>query len=190
MPTPFLESSDIYLRPLMPEDADGPYASWFNDAEVCRGNAHHQYPYSRKAALEYIQYAQKFEMELILAIVQKSDQRHIGNVNLKKINAVTRSAEFAIVIGEKDCWGKGYSKQVAHLLLGHAFFTLNLNRVFCGTFETNHAMRKLAISVGMQEEGRRRQAAFKNSQYIDIIEYGVLRDEYLGKFGALGEELK
>jgi len=190
MSNSFLETDDVYLRPLQPKDADGPYVAWFNDAEVCRGNAHHIYPYTRQAALEYIENAQQYRVELVLAIIQKSDNRHIGNVNLKNINFVSRSAEFAILIGEKDCWGKGFSKQVARLLLDHAFFALNLNRVYCGTYQTNIAMRKLAAFMGMQEEGRRRKAAFKNNHYIDIIEFGVLRDEYIGKFGVPGDARK
>jgi len=183
----FLESEDIYLRPLEINDADGPYVGWFNDAEVCSGNAHHIYPYTRQAAIEYIEHAQNFGNELIFAIVQKADNRHIGNVKLKRINSVARSAEFAIVIGEKDCWGKGYSKQVARLMLDHAFFTLNLNRVYCGTYDTNIAMRKLAEYLGMQEEGCRRKAAFKDNRYLDVIEYGVLREEYIEKFGEIGD---
>jgi ribosomal-protein-alanine N-acetyltransferase len=39
-------------------------------------------------------------------------------------------------------------------------------------------MKKLAAALGMKEEGRRREAAFKHAKYIDIIEFGVLREEY------------
>jgi RimJ/RimL family protein N-acetyltransferase len=35
----------------------------------------------------------------------------------------------------------------------------------------------------MRLEGRRRQAAFKDSRWLDVLEYGVLRDEYVEKFG-------
>lgn len=34
----------------------------------------------------------------------------------------------------------------------------------------------------MVEEGRRREALFKNGQYVDIMEYGVLRDEFNNNF--------
>lgn len=183
MGVPFLEAEDIYLRPLQVEDADGPYVGWFNDPIVCEGNAHHKYPYTRQAALDYIEAAQNFSKALILAIIEKADHKHIGNIALQKIDQVARSAEFAIVIGDQGYWGKGYSKQVGRLLLDHAFFTLNLNRVYCGTYENNLAMQKLAGYLGMREEGRRRKAAFKNNRYLDIFEYGVLKEEYIDKFG-------
>jgi len=183
MGVPFLEAKDIYLRPLQPEDADGPYLGWFNDPKVCEGNAHHKYPYTRQAALTYIEAAQNFTKALILAIIEKIDHKHIGNIALQKIDQVTRSAEFAIVIGDRGFWGKGYSKQAGRILLDHAFCSLNLNRVYCGTYENNLAMQKLAGYLGMREEGRRRKAAYKHNHYLDIIEYGVLKSEYLEKFG-------
>ena len=105
-----------------------------------------------------------------------------------RLDFVSRSAEFAIVIGAKDCWGKGHSKEAARLLLDHAFFTLNLNRVYCGTFETNVAMKKLAEYLAMQVEGRRRQSVFKQNRYVDVIEYGVLRQEYIERFGGPEEK--
>jgi [ribosomal protein S5]-alanine N-acetyltransferase len=176
---PFLEANDIYLRPLLPEDADGPYLNWFNDDVVCQGNSHHVVPYTYQAAQAYIDKAQTFDSQLVLAVVLQEGHKHIGNVALLRIDFISRSSEFAIVIGEKDCWGKGYSKQAARLIFDHAFFTINLKRIYCGTFETNITMKKLAEFMGMREEGRRRNAAFKNNGYVDIIEFGVLRDEYI-----------
>jgi [ribosomal protein S5]-alanine N-acetyltransferase len=184
MMPPFLIADELYLRPLLPEDADGPYLSWFNDEVICQGNSHHVFPYTYQAAQAYINQAQAFEFQLVLAVILKDGHRHIGNAALLQIDLISRSSEFAIVIGEMDCWGKGYSKQVTRLIFDHAFFTLNLNRLYCGTFETNIAMQRLAKYLGMEEEGRRRNAAFKNNEYLDIIEYGLLREEYIYKFGT------
>lgn len=179
---PFLRGRRVVLRPLRRQDAFGPYAEWFNDEVVCSGNGHHRFPYSREEALQYIAQAHCNERELILAIARSSDGRHIGNVAIKKIDPVARCGEFAIVIGDRSCWGKGYSKEAAELLLRHAFEALNLNRVSCGTFETNLPMKRLAGFLGMREEGRRRQAAFKQNRYVDVIEYGLLKNEFLRRF--------
>lgn len=180
---PFLEGKRVFLRPLRRQDAFGPYAEWFNDEVVCAGNGHHRFPYSRQEALRYIQQAHSSGTELILAIARRRDGRHIGNIALQRIDPVSRCAEFAIVIGDRASWGKGYSKEAAALLLHHAFETLNLRRVYCGTFETNTAMKRLASHLGMRREGRRRQAAFKQNRYLDVIEYGLLRNEFLRRFG-------
>ena len=183
MSIPFLKGADVSLRPLCLEDAEGPYPEWFNDPEVCRGNGHHFFPYLEQDARAFIEAAQDFSHRLIFAMQLNEDNRHIGNIELGKIDWIAHSAEYAIVLGDRDAWGRGLSKQASTLLLDHAFFSLNLHRVHCGTFANNDAMIRLAAFMGMREEGRRRQAIYKDGQYRDLLLFGVLRDEYEQNFG-------
>lgn len=178
----FLQTKNLDLRPLEPADADGPYPGWFNDPEVCRYNSHHVFPYSRDGARNYIGRVTASRDELVLAMVERASGKHIGNIALTNIDFISRSAEFAIVLGDRDCWGKGYSKEAAAALVEHGFRTLNLNRIHCGTTADNEPMRRLAAFLGMKEEGLRRSASFKNSRYVDVVEYGVLASEYSPSF--------
>ena len=180
---PFIKGDKIYLRSLVPGDADGGYIEWFNDPEVCTGNQHHRIPFTKAEAQAYIAAVQRFDKEFVLAIIRTEDDRHIGNIGLNKIDRVNQTAEFAIVIGDRESWGRGYSKEASRLLLDHAFFELNLNRVHCGTFESNQPMRRLAMYLGMQEEGCRREHLFKANRYHSMVEFGVLRREYIERFG-------
>lgn len=179
MKNPFLIGKNIYLRALEENDLEGNYVAWLNNADVCRYNSHHVFPYTRDAAKAYIQGASTSRTMLVLAIVLKNKDRHIGNISLQNINHINRSAEFAILVGEKDCWGKGYSKEAAQLVIEHGLNELNLNRIYCGTMADNAPMQKLAKYLGMKEEGRRRSAAFKSGKFIDVIEFGILMDEFL-----------
>jgi [ribosomal protein S5]-alanine N-acetyltransferase len=176
--TGFLKGKNIYLRPLMAEDAEGEYLKWFNDEEVCRGNSHHVLPHTKEKIQDYIRHTRETTNEFILAIALNANGKHIGNIAFQDINQVYRSADLTIIIGEKTAWGKGYGLEAASLLLYHAFNTMNLHRISCATFETNIAMQKLALSLGMKEEGRRIQAAYKDGKYIDIIEFGIIKPEY------------
>lgn len=180
----FLEGKSVYLRGLLPEDGEGDYWKWFNDREVCRFNSHHVFPYSPGKARDYIEYAQKTRDALILAMVRKSDNLHIGNISLQDIHPTSRSADFAIVIGNKQGWGKGYSRESGVLLINHGFNALNLHRITCGTTEENVPMQKLAVSLGFLLEGTRRQAAYKNGRYVDVLEYGLLRAEWESRRGS------
>ena len=174
----FLQGERVALRPLSEADVDGPYPAWFNDAVVCRGNSHHVFPYSRAQALEYVRSASTRPDTLILAVTLRADGRHIGNVALDAIHPVYRTAEFTILMGDRSEWGKGYALEAARLILAHGFSALNLRRIGCGTFHTNDGMIKLALALGMVQEGVRRGGAWKDGRYVDIVEYGLLRDEF------------
>jgi RimJ/RimL family protein N-acetyltransferase len=184
---PFLTGPRLYLRPLEFADCEGPYLEWFNDEEVCRGNRHHTFPYTPEKAREYVAMTRSSTDELVLAIVDREKETHIGNIALQQIHPIYRSAEFSIIIGDKRYWGKGYGTEAGRLLLDHGFSRLNLHRVACGTFASNKAMQGLALDLGMKEEGRRRQAAFVGGKFVDVIEYGVLRDEYVKNRPAMKE---
>jgi RimJ/RimL family protein N-acetyltransferase len=175
---PFLVGERLILRQLAESDVDGPYARWFNDAEVCAGNSHHVFPYTREQALAYVRRLAEARDALVLAMVERDGGRHVGNISLQDIHPIYRSAELAIVIGEKEAWGRGYGREAGELIVEHGFAELNLHRVGCATFEDNHGMQALARALGMSEEGRRRQAAFKRGRHLDVVEYGVLRHEW------------
>jgi len=177
----FLEGDVIYLRPLLETDISEEYISWLNDGEVCRYNSHHVFPYNKFKAEEYLKNIYLSNDKLVLAIIDKKTEKHIGNISLQQINLLNGSAEFAILFGDKDYWGKGISKEASLLIMKHGFFELNLHRIFCGTAAENIPMQKLALFLGMSEEGRRKEAQFKNGKYNDIIEYGILKDDFINK---------
>lgn len=178
----FLEGPHIHLRPLTMSDADGAYPTWLNQEAVCFGNSHHDFPYSREAAYEYIEACRNNRDRLILAIAVNSNLQHIGNIALQGIHAIHRSAEISILLGERDYWGLGYGKEAFALLLAHGFNSLNLRRITCGTFDNNPAMQKIALSLGFKEEGLRRQAVYKQGRYLDVHEYGLLAEEFCFQF--------
>lgn len=175
---PFIRTDRLVLRPLTEEDVDGPYLEWFNDPEVCRFNGHYVYPYTREMAVEFVRRSQA-SPDLVLAVTVAGDDRHIGNTSLQQVDSLSRSAEFAIVMGSKDHWGKGFALEAAQGLLAHGFDAMNLRRIAAGTSAQNLPMIKLAQRLGMKEEGTRREAMFKDGKYHDVIEFGLLAEEFV-----------
>lgn len=176
--TALIEGTRLILRGLLATDAEGNYPRWLNDARVCAGNSHGVFPYGREAARTFIAESQQRRDALTLAIALREGPRHIGNVALQAIHPIYHSAEFAILLGEPDCWGQGYGLEAGLLICKHGFDELNLHRIGCGTFANNTGMQNLARALGMREEGRRREAAYLNGRHIDIIEFGMTRDEF------------
>ncbi len=178
MKTPFLVAENIYLRTLSAEDLTERYRDWFNDAEVCRYNSHHRFPNYDEDMRRYYETTIQSHENLILAICDKSTDAHVGNVGLQGIDLLNQSAEFAILIGDKSYWNRGVGKEVMRLIIAHGFSQLNLQRIYCGTAENNAGMQKLALALGFREEGRSRQALYKDGEFRDLVHYGLLRSEY------------
>ncbi len=178
MKNQFLTGEKIYLRPIEENDLNENYQSWFNDEEVCQFNSHHRFPNYRQDMESYYQEVIKSKNHLILAIIDKESDKHIGNISLQEISGVDHSAEFAIIIGDKEAWGKGVGREAARLIIEHGFGQLNLHRIYCGTSEENIGMQKLADALGFKQEGILREAMFKNGGYKNIFLYGILKDEF------------
>lgn len=174
----FLKGERIHLRSLSEQDLNNEYLQWLNDEEVCQFNSHAVFPNTEGKMRSYFAGLQNQQNTVVLAIVHIESKKHIGNISLQNINWVSRNAEFAILLGMKEYWGKGLAKEAMTLIIDYGFTRLNLHRIYCGTFEENIAMRKLAITLKMKEEGIRREAIFKNGTYHNIYEYGVLHNEY------------
>jgi RimJ/RimL family protein N-acetyltransferase len=175
----FLEGASVYLRPLAEEDLTKEYQSWLNDAEICQYNSHAIFPYSFEDLKRFFERSkQPGSTDVVLAIVSKGNNKHIGNISLQNIDWVSREAEFAILLGDKSYWNKGIASEAALLICDYGFKRLNLNRIQCGTSSENTPMQKLAKKMKMLQEGVRRQAMYKMGKHVDIIEYGVLKDEF------------
>jgi [ribosomal protein S5]-alanine N-acetyltransferase len=175
-----IEGERVYLRPLERADAEGDYPHWLNDPEVCKYNSHGERRYTKEMALDYIDMVSQSPRHRVFAVCDLKNNQHIGNISLQQISAKNRSAEFAIMIGNRSYSGKGVAKEASNLLLRFGFGDLNLHRIYCGTSVNNEPMRRLALSLGMKQEGIRIDAMIKNDKFIDVIEYGLISPDYSG----------
>lgn len=170
-----LDGKRVYLRPLSLEDADGNYPNWLNDSEVCRYNSHGDILYTKEMAQEYIKGTLNSFTCKVFAICLNEKNQHIGNISLQSISTKNQSAEFAILMGEKSFWGQGYAKEASDILVDYGLNILNLHRIYCGTSEANKPMQTLALAIGMKQEGKREDALFKNDEFHDVYEYGLVK---------------
>ena len=168
----------LVVRPLTLDDISGNYSRWFSDQEVCRCNSHGVFPQSAPQLETYVRASAKTKDRIVWAIVDSKTGCHVGNISLQDIDPINRSAELAVIIGEKSYWGKGYAFEASALLLKHGFTKVNVLRIYCGTAATNIGMQKVALKLGMKREGKRRKALYLNGTYVDLLEYGILKSEF------------
>lgn len=174
-----LQGNQVYLRPLKLADAQGNYPTWLNNSDVCRYNSHGETFYTPEMAREYITSVSNKPNILVFAICLNDNNDHVGNISLQQISLKNQSSELAILVGEPSIFGKGIGYEASSILLRYAFNTLKLHRIYCGTHIENIGMKRLALKLGMLQEGIRREAIFKNNQFADIVEYGLLYNDYL-----------
>ena len=158
---------------------NGPYPSWFQDQEVCRYNSHGKFFKSKAQFRQFIN-SLGGEDRVVWAVCHVTDG-HIGNISLQQISSINRTAEFAIILGDRRHWGRGVGLLAGRALLQHGFQKLNLERIHCATAATNEGMKKLAIAMGMTLEGTRRSHLFLDGSRVDVLEYGILRGEFAGQ---------
>lgn len=170
-----------HLRLRAVERTDVPmFFEWVNDPEVTLGLSLYL-PMSNADEEKWFERAQAGdanEKPLAIEIKDGDGWKLIGSCGLFGIEWVNRSAELGILIGDKSIWNKGYGTEAMGLLLRHGFGTLNLNRQFLRVHATNVRAIRAYVKAGFVEEGRLREAVFKNGRYDDIIIMSVLRSEW------------
>lgn len=176
MTTPaFLETRELVLRGLAPEDATPEYLGWLNDPEVLRYRAPKAFPASLESLRAYLA-GTDTRGDLMLAICLKPGGRHVGNVTLNSILWVHRTAELSIMIGARDTWSKGVAKEAIHAVSRHAFRAMGLERLWAES--PNPAFNRAVERLGWRHEGTKRRAFLLDGERVDVECWGLLKDEW------------
>jgi len=166
----------IILRRPELKDVDRLY-SYKNDWEVIKGLGGFSSGYSLSDIEDWVEYHRKKSDEVLWAIAEKDNDQCIGHVGLYDIDHRVRSAEFAIMIGEKSFWGKGLGKTITAAVLDYGFEQLNLHRIYLSVLSANERALCLYEKLGFKKEGVLRHDQFRNGQYLDVTIMGILEDE-------------
>ncbi len=174
--SPFLCGENIYLREVRPSDVTEAYYQWLNDPTITQFLECRFSPNSIDNLIEYVKIKQTDPNNIFLAIVIKENHRHIGNIKLEPINWIHRFADVGILVGEKDCWGKGYATQAIDLVSKFAFDTLNLRKLTAGSYEVNPGSVKAFQKAGFHIECIRKSQLFFQGKYVDNILLAKFKD--------------
>lgn len=166
----------VELRALLPEDLPV-LAQWWND--------------SSEAVLQQ----DKFAFQPLSAVEKKFelwssndssqgcgysicvDGTLIGHITLWGLSLPTRIATCAIIIGP-EFQDKGYGRDAIRVALRLAFEEMGAHKVEIKTWDFNERAVHLYRSMGFVEEGRRRAAVLHRGMFFDLVEFGLLVDEY------------
>jgi len=116
-----------------------------------------------------------------LAVTLREDGTCIGTVGCFGIDWCSRNAELGVIIGSREHLGKGYGTEAVELLVSFAFNELGLHRIFLRVFDFNERAIQSFRKCGFVEEGRLREAYFREGTYHNILVMSLLEEEYLAR---------
>ncbi len=174
----FISGNRMYLRGLTERDLEGDWYRWFNDVEVTYFQDKGYFPNTLEKQTVYYETIKNSNSDVVLAIIDATTDKHIGNVGLHQISWIHRTAELGIVIGEKEFWGKGFGKQAWRLITQYGFETLNLHKIYATVLTGNQPSLACAFASGYKIEGTQEEQIYKHGRYFDLILVGLTRSSW------------
>jgi ribosomal-protein-alanine N-acetyltransferase len=139
--------------------------------------------YARADLAGWVDFHRKHADEALFVVARRDTDQPVGHVGLYEIDHRIRKAEFAILLGDRSVWGRGLGRELTQFALRYGFLELNLNRISLDVLESNERAIRLYRALGFKDEGRLRQAQYKNGRYLDVVLMAMLREEWVADAG-------
>jgi [ribosomal protein S5]-alanine N-acetyltransferase len=88
-----------------------------------------------------------------------------------------RRAELGYWIGYSS-WGRGLASEAVQRVMQWAFVESDLYRVYAQVISSNKRSQRVLKKIGMMHEGTRRGHLRKGRRFVDVDQFGILRDEW------------
>ena len=111
-------------------------------------------------------------------VYERETERLIGFAGLMDVDPLMRTAELALVIGEKDCWGRGYGTEVARLMADYAFTWVHVHSLKLRVFGHNERGLRAYERAGFRVMGRWREAYRIGDRVLDVVFMDCLATEF------------
>ncbi len=175
---PFIKGDDIDLYPVEKEDL-GRLRNIVNHPDV-RIPLGYRKPFNMGDEEEWYQQKLNDDTRVPLTIYHKSDERIIGNIELKIRDVKSRVAEIGFHI-DKRYHSNSIGTEFTKLALEYGFKQLNLHKIWARVYEFNEKSLGLLKKLGFQQEGELREQAYMKGKYVDKIRLGLLKKEWQNK---------
>jgi RimJ/RimL family protein N-acetyltransferase len=110
---------------------------------------------------------------------RRTDDAFVGVFRIDRLDLINRNAYVGADV-TPALRGQGHAGEMFEYFLAYLFDQYGLHRVSLVTLATNSPALSLYRKLGFVEEGRERQAIFRNGRFQDLIAMGLLADEWRG----------
>lgn len=166
----FLRGDRVTLRPPTDDDRETILRA-HNEPELREGLLHDRPRTAADLERFYEEVADDEDVTLLVC----DDAEVLGQVSLFGFEDDHASVAYWTL---PEHQGEGYATEAMTLLLEYAFDTLGLHHVCAQVIDYNEASRSFLEELGFEREGRLREHRFRRGRYCDVLQYGLLADEW------------
>jgi RimJ/RimL family protein N-acetyltransferase len=149
---------------------------WINDRELVLFNSSYR-PVHEPSHREWVKGLSQRRDVVAFGIRVRASKKLIGVCQLTGINAVSRSADLQIRIGDANSRGRGLGLEAVQLLVAFGFRDLNLHRIALQVFATNTRAIATYERAGFRYEGLLHDAAFIDGRFVDVCLMAIVEGE-------------
>jgi len=120
--------------------------------------------------------------KLRFIICLKENDAVIGLFSISNIDLINRKCSASSIIS-KQYRKMGLAFEARLLVYHHMFSDYGMERIEGKAIETNYASITATKKFGFIEEGRLRNAIFKFGKFYDLIQFGLLKNEFYDLHG-------
>ena len=180
----YITGKYVYLRHPTEQDAEGKWHEWFSDEETTKYIADQYWPNSLERQLGFYrniceETINDTKRDLVLSVVTKDEDVHIGLVGLSRINWVHRYADLIIIIGEPDYRKIPYTLEAHELMHKVAFLRLNLLNVMSYYAATNRGAIAVQKIFKYQKVGAFNEAMSIDGERVDLVMGMLNKNDYI-----------
>lgn len=177
---PRIEAERLYLRRLRRNDVSETYLAWMHVPQINQYLESRFQEHTVATLSEFVVTMAGDPHNLFTGIFLKRGDRHIGNIKLGPINAHHSHAEIGLLIGDEECWGKGYASEAIGALTRFAFEEINLHKIVAGAYEDNAGSTRAFEKAGYRREGTLSSHWWSNGRFQDGVMLGKVNPGHAG----------
>ena len=171
----FRRGDRVTLRTVEHEDAEFVQRG-HNDPDVAvpLGMRH---PENASEARSHIEDSEgdKLNVGLLVCIEDENDPTPVGEVHLMDLHHTRPEISYWVL---PEYHGNGYGTEAVGVLVDYAFGSHEIRGLQAQAFAPNEESTGVLESLGFTHEGALRDARFRDGEYVDVVWYGLLREEW------------
>lgn len=161
--------SEIYLRELSENDVSEDYVEWMNDYEIVKYTESRFSKHTLESIKSFVNRCFQSDYDILYGIFLTDSDVHIGNIKLGNIHPVYKHADIGIIIGRRECWGKGHATEAIRFVTDYGFSTLDLHKIYAGAYAHNVGSIKAFQKAGFKIAYTKKDEVILNGKYEDCI---------------------